>query len=316
VRFAFEEEELVLKDTVAELLAKHYTPGAPLAQLLPLWKQLAEVGVQSLCVPAEANGSAAPLESLALVLREAGRAALALPLADTALVGAPLLAAAGDPGGHLAGLIDGSLVLSVADGELVPASSIAGLFLLRGGVLATRDEVDLEEVMSVDAWRALSRVRLHVGAGRPVVQEAEVRDRAALGAASELVGLGRQMVAMTVEYVRQRRQFGVPVGSFQAVKHRLADAHLQLELAEPAVWAAAFSLGRGETGASRAVSLAKSLASEAAWGAARAALQCHGATGYTVEHPLHFWLKRTWCLAFAFGSAEWHRDRVGRLLGL
>jgi alkylation response protein AidB-like acyl-CoA dehydrogenase len=295
VRFAFEEEELVLKDTVAELLAKHYTPGAPLAQLLPLWKQLAEVGVQSLCVPAEANGSAAPL---------------------TALVGAPLLAAAGDPGGHLAGLIDGSLVLSVADGELVPASSIAGLFLLRGGVLATRDEVDLEEVMSVDAWRALSRVRLHVGAGRPVVQEAEVRDRAALGAASELVGLGRQMVAMTVEYVRQRRQFGVPVGSFQAVKHRLADAHLQLELAEPAVWAAAFSLGRGETGASRAVSLAKSLASEAAWGAARAALQCHGATGYTVEHPLHFWLKRTWCLAFAFGSAEWHRDRVGRLLGL
>jgi alkylation response protein AidB-like acyl-CoA dehydrogenase len=121
---------------------------------------------------------------------------------------------------------------------------------------------------------------------------------------------------MTVAYVKDRRQFGVPIGSFQAVKHHLADALKELTFARPAVQRAAWSLANDRPAASRDVSMAKAMASDAASLVARKALQCHGAIGYTVEHDLHLYLKRTWALSRAYGDAPYHRDRVGRAIGL
>ena len=133
-------------------------------------------------------------------------------------------------------------------------------------------------------------------------------DRLALGAAAQLVGLGQRMLDLTVDYVKQREQFGVPVGSFQAVKHHLADALMELAFARPAVWRAAATM------APRDISMAKAMASDASSFVAKQALQCHGAIGYTVEYDLHRYLKQTWALARTYGDAAWHRERIATLL--
>jgi alkylation response protein AidB-like acyl-CoA dehydrogenase len=135
-------------------------------------------------------------------------------------------------------------------------------------------------------------------------------DRGAFGAAALLVGLGQRMLDLTVAYVTERRQFGVPIGSFQAVKHHLADAVKELAFARPAVYRAADSLAAGADTRARDVSMAKAMASDAAWFVGRQALQCHGAIGYTVEHDLPLYLKRTWALSKAWGDPAWHRSRV------
>ena len=145
----------------------------------------------------------------------------------------------------------------------------------------------------------------YAGVSVPIELDGE---EATVAAAAQLVGLGQRMLDMTVDYVRERHQFGVPVGSFQAVKHQLADALKEVAFARPAVWRAAATLEP------RDVSMAKAMASDAASFVARRALQCHGAIGYTVEYELHRFLKQTWVLARLFGDAAWHRDRIAKEL--
>jgi alkylation response protein AidB-like acyl-CoA dehydrogenase len=125
-----------------------------------------------------------------------------------------------------------------------------------------------------------------------------------------LIGLARRLLEVTVEYVQVRRQFGRPVGSFQAVKHHLADALGKLELAAPVVYRAAVALAHAEPARAVRVSMAKAVASDAASFVAGTALQCHGAIGYAFENDLHLWMKRVWALAAAWGDAAWHRARV------
>ena len=179
--------------------------------------------------------------------------------------------------------------------------------------------MDVEPVETVDASRHCGRVRPR-GEGRPVTEDpaavAAAFDRGALGAAAELLGLSRAMLALTVDYASQRHQFGKPIGSFQAVKHHLADARIKIEFAAPAVLYAAHAVARGQPDAARAVSQAKWLAGAAATVTGRAALQCHGAIGYTTEHDLHLYLKRSWALARTWGGADFHADRVAASIGL
>ena len=124
------------------------------------------------------------------------------------------------------------------------------------------------------------------------------------------------MLAMTVAYASERRQFGVPIGSFQAVKHQLADASLAVAFAAPLVLRAANSLAHGDPDAGLHVSMAKAKASSAARTAADASLQCHGAIGYTVEYDLHLFMKRAWALSAQAGGPDQHRARVRAALGL
>ena len=133
------------------------------------------------------------------------------------------------------------------------------------------------------------------------------------------------MLETTVEYVTERRQFGVPVGSFQAVKHHLANAGAAVEFAEPLVRHAAHLLSGGTNAMATswsdridqqvAVSMAKARASTAAQLVSETSLQCHGAIGYTVEADLQLFMKRAWALSRSHGDAYWHRRRVrGHLL--
>ena len=135
-------------------------------------------------------------------------------------------------------------------------------------------------------------------------------DRAAAGSAALLIGLAERMLAMAAAYAKERHQFGKPIGSFQAVKHLLADARVALEFARPATYRAAWSLATAQPTLSHDASMAKAMASDAADLAARVALQVHGAIGYTWECDLHFFLKQTWALSRAWGDAATHRRLV------
>lgn len=326
--FGFDDDQLAIREAVAAFF-EHEAGLGYLQQawsdptcddVWKVWSGLAEMGVQGLLAPEHVGGSGLGWVSMALVLAEAGRVAFPLPLLETAAIGVPILGV-DDPAGLLPSLIDGSEVLTVrpspSAGALVPAASRATLFLLEGR-LYRREEVTLEEVASVDRTRDTARV-VPRGSGSAVAAGGgEAAELGALGASAVLIGLGRAMLDMTVGYVKERKQFGAPIGSFQAVKHHLADAAMHLEMAAPAVWAAAWQFDHGSDPAEKmmSVSLAKALASDAASLAGRKALQCHGAMGYTIEYGLHLWLKRVWCLSASYGTAGWHRRRIAAGLGL
>ncbi|NDH11859.1 MAG: acyl-CoA dehydrogenase, partial [Actinobacteria bacterium] len=142
--------------------------------------------------------------------------------------------------------------------------------------------------------------------------------RAALGTAAQCIGVARRLLEATVEYVGERHQFGKPVGSYQAVKHHLANVKIALDFAAPLVYRAAWSVAHDDDPVTRGrdVSMAKAQASEAVDLAARQALQCHGAIGYTFEYDLQLWLKRAWTLAATHGDVRFHRDRVAAAIGV
>jgi alkylation response protein AidB-like acyl-CoA dehydrogenase len=161
---------------------------------------------------------------------------------------------------------------------------------------------------SVDPARRL----FEVGPGEEVdvphsdVQEAF--DLAALACSAQLWGLGQHLLATTVEFAKQRRQFGREIGSFQALKHQLADVRIALDFTRPLVHGAAVTFGSPER--TRDVSAAKVAAADSAYLAARTALQLHGAIGYTEEHDLSLWLLKVRALVSAWGTTSFHRARV------
>ncbi|HET6951359.1 MAG TPA: acyl-CoA dehydrogenase family protein [Acidimicrobiales bacterium] len=326
--FGFDDDQLAFRDAARDLLDKECPPATVrAAATVPagaldrdVWRRLGEMGVLHTLVAEAHGGLGLDEQSLVLVLEEAGRAALPHPLVDTAAVAAPLLAGWSSPGTPGAGIVATDL-----GGVNVACAADADRLLLhdpgdRALHLVDPASVDLTPVATVDRARRAATVDWTPAPGTLVTGDpADIdlaRDRGAWGTAAVLVGLGQRMLDMTVAYVGERRQFGAPVGSFQAVKHHLADAHKDLAFARPAVHRAAHSLATGAATRARDVSMAKALASDAAWRAGRAALQCHGAIGYTVEHDLHLYLQRTWALAKAWGDAGWHRDRVARAIGV
>jgi len=161
------------------------------------------------------------------------------------------------------------------------------------------DEIG-ERVPSVDPVRRLFEVL----SAAPLNEAAF--DAAALATAAQLLGAGERMLADSVTYVQQRTQFGRPIGSYQAIKHALADVRIALDFVRPLVYAAALDASP--------VSAAKVAAGDAAWQAARTALQVHGAIGYTQEHDLSLWLLRVRGLMSTWGTAAWHRARLLDLL--
>lgn len=317
MRFSLSDDQVAFRDAVRELLAKEATPAvvraawdAPEGALhRGVWDSLDAMGVLGVLVPEADGGLGLDETFLVPILEEAGRVALPHPIVETAMVAAPLI-------GATTGMIASDL-----GGPLVPCAADADQLLLRWGhtlALADRDAVELTAAATVDGARRAAYVT-HDSTGEPLTDDPAVialaLDRGALGSAAMLVGLGQAMLDLTVGYVTERQQFGAPIGSFQAVKHHLADAALALEFARPAVWRAAWSVAHDERTRGRDVSMAKAMASDAAELVGRKALQCHGAIGYTVEADLHLYLKRTWALARAWGDTAHHTDRVADALG-
>ena len=334
MRFAFTDDQKMLRDTVREVLQRECAPEVVRAAwegrpdgIRGVWDTLAETGVIGMTASEEAGGMAMSELDLVLPLEEVGYAALPGPVVDTVAVGIPLLEAAGTDaqkerwlGPVIAG--EARIVVSFEDQEIVPHATSADVLILeRGGAAycVPVAEASVSAERSVDRTRELGRVVFEPSAQHRMRDDVDTaslfalgRDRAALGAAAQLVGLCRRMLDMAVQYAKDREQFGKPIGAQQAIKHRLANALIEQEFARPTVYRAAWSMATAARDADIDVSLAKIYAGEAAKFVAKEALQVHGAIGYTIECDLHMWMKRAWALAAAHGDAAYHRERVGR----
>jgi alkylation response protein AidB-like acyl-CoA dehydrogenase len=325
VRFAFTDDQLTFRDTVRDFLKRECPPSLVRStatvdeqEWSDVWRDLAEMGVVGLTAPESRGGLGMSVLDLVLVLEETGRFAMPGPIVETSAVALPLLGDH-DWSGRAAG---GGEILSVG----LDGSPYVGFGADAGALLLARDgEVHLvetggfraEPVRSVDGLRRLARVAwepaasIRVGGAKEL---AEACDRAAVAVAAQLCGVAAQLLDMTVDYAKERRQFGVPIGTFQAVKHHCANAMLKLEYARPVVYRAAYSITHDDPNRSLHASMAKAYASDAADVAARVALQVHGAIGYTAEHDLQLWMKRAWALGRAWGDAVSHRERVARVV--
>jgi alkylation response protein AidB-like acyl-CoA dehydrogenase len=319
--FGLSDEARELRDGVRDVLAGACTPeevraawpGGDPSRVDRLWRALGELGLLGLLVPESAGGlDLGPLVAVA-ALEEAGCAGVPGPLVETVTVAAPLLAAAGSD--LLPDVLAGRVRVAVQSGrDAVPYAATADAVLQLGdGVrLLARDDAKVEPVETVDGSRALATV---VGEGATLAADPDLL-LPRLGTAAFLLGLARRQVDLTVAYVKDRKQFGVAVGTFQALKHPLADAVVGTEFAWPAVLRAAQSVADSEPDADLHVAMAKLLASDAAYRVSRVCLQAHGAIGYTTEYDLHLFSKRTWTLAADWGSPAQLRTELAHRLDL
>jgi len=333
VRFDFTPDQRLFQESIRSLLVKE-CPAERLRALAETetgrsperWRTLAEAGLLALLAPESHGGLGLDEVDLVLPLEETGRVALPEPVVDTAAVGVPLLreaSAAALRDEWLPRVSTGEAILAVghAANPCVSDANVAVLLLLQQGDeihALRRESVALEAQPCNDPCRRLFRVRwtprpsTRIAAGDEGRQLLEAAfDRGALATAAQLLGIGQQLVDLAARYATERQQFGRPIGAFQAVKHMLANVQVRLEFARPVVYRAAFSVAHGAETRATDVSHAKAAAGDAAVQAARAALQVHGAIGYTWEANLHFWMKRAWALDAVWGGRAWHRARVG-----
>ncbi len=180
--------------------------------------------------------------------------------------------------------------------------------------------VSITPESSLDPTRKLFTVRFAATPVEPLADEPERIAHAyaviVTALAAETVGVAQRALEMAVAYAKDRKQFGRPIGSYQAVSHRLAQMLLEVESARSLAYWAAWALDHDPASAPRAASMAKAYASDAGFRVTASALQVHGGIGFTWEHDLHFFLKRATANAHAFGDARWHRDRVAALAGV
>ncbi len=311
MRFALSPEQTDFGAAIDAMLRDADTPAVARAWAagdhgpgLALWRRLADLGVTGLAVPERFEGAGAGVVEVVIAFEQMGRHAVPGPLVES-LVAVPMVLRDTDLAGRwLPGIAAGKTVATMTAPPLVPYGLDADL--ADPVLLVNGDSLWLAQVGNALASVDRSRRLFQVTAGEPLgaFEVGGALDAGALACAAQLLGLGRALLDLTVGYARQRHQFGRPIGSFQAVKHQLADVLVGLETARPLVYGAAV------TGDPRDVSAAKVAAGEAAYRAARVALQVHGAIGYTAEHDLGLWLAKVRALRSAWGTPHWHRTRV------
>lgn len=281
-----------------------------------LWARLAEAGVFGLAVPARHGGMGLMPAELTVAFAELGRHVVPGPLVETVAAAAFLerLDAGAAAGEWLPRIAAGEALVSLcADGPYALDADAADAVLVVEGDTVRRAEGHGPPQTSLDPARRLFRpLGGAVLAHGPAVTAAAAHalDLARLVTAAQSLGLGRALLAQTVSHVTRRTQFGVPIGSFQAVKHRLADTLIALEFAQPLVHGAALALAAGAPSAGREVAAAKVAAGEAGHAAARTAMHLHGALGYTDEPALSLWIRKARPLRDAWGTPADCRRRV------
>jgi alkylation response protein AidB-like acyl-CoA dehydrogenase len=311
MKFSFTDDQRLFAEGLRDLLSNECPPSLVrhtwengVGHAPELWSKLGDMGVLGLLVPESDGGMGSDAVDAVLLFQELGRAAVPGPVLEHMAVGAPALAST-----H-AGVVDGSTVATVHldDSPYVAHAHVADLIVERDGV---RSGFTATDAHGIDGARRIAAVD-----GGTVAALADPSrldgafDLMALATSAYLIGLGERMIEIAAEYARQREQFGKPIGSFQAVKHLMSDALLKVEFAKAPTYRAAWSLANGESSASRDVSMAKALASEAAYRSSRSSMQVHGGIGYTWEADLQLFMKKAWALSRAYGDATWHRRRV------
>jgi alkylation response protein AidB-like acyl-CoA dehydrogenase len=326
--FDFDDTQYALRDMARDLFAKE-SPAARLRELWDgkpfdrrVWKTMAEAGIVGITVPEAFGGAGGSEIDLALVFEEAGRAALPEPLLETTAFAAPVIAEAGSDELRerwLPAIASGDAIVAVegpVDGHVAWADEADLLIVMRNMQLhaVPRERYRTTSLAPLDPARPIATVDADTGPetllvdyGSPAVPPGA---RIVFGTAAMLNGIAMHLIETTVGYVKDRQQFGRPVGSFQAVKHKLASMHVAVESARPAAWYAAYACATGSPEAATASSIAKVAAADAEALCNGEALQCHGGIGFTWEHDLHFWLKRGIVLRSAYGTPAVHRQSL------
>ena len=315
-----------------------------------LWAAMADQGWLALEVPEEHGGLGLSLVEVAVLCEQIGRVLAPAPYLSSILVLGALWEATtsgeNDPTGRIEqwreALATGDLVGAVCwldrrDQITIDGSGSEATLTGRCGPVMWAPSADVVVVVTPDgiyacrgsdaglspAQSAMDRTRelgyfdfVATPALRLGGEEASQRllNRAAAGLSAEMLGGADQVLAMTVDYAKDRVQFGKPIGSFQAIKHKLADALVDVEGMRSTAYYAAWCAAVDDPEASLAASMAKSWCSDASRRVMAAGLQVHGGIGFTWEHDMHLFLKRSQLDQVSFGSAPWHRDRIAALL--
>lgn len=294
------EEREMLRETVAALVAKHANPAAVRAAMdsergydESLWQLLCEqVGAAALVIPEELGGAGGELADAATVLQELGRALVPSPLLGTTLAELALLSAPEPDAETLGALAEGaSIGALVFDADYVVNGDIADVVVAAtDGQLARWTRFTAEPAVTMDPTRRLARVKPEdtetVGA------DLGLAGSAAVLLAAEQIGAAERCLELTVEYAKNRVQFGRPIGSFQALKHRMADLYVMIAAAKAVVADAC------EDPTPTNAATARLAATEALCSAAAEGIQLHGGIAITWEHDMHLYFKR------AHGSAH------------
>lgn len=330
MEFAFDEDQISYQKAVKGVLATEM-PAAALRQAWDdshryghaAWSRLSELGLPGVVVEEKSGGFGGSIVDLVLPLEECGAAALPEPFVESALVAPIVLQRWGrdEDKEWLTRIASGEVLFAVAHGtdKVIVADGMAA-----HAVLVVADEkvhlfkqgsFDARPLQGTDPARRLAECSFDVNATTLVTDDpAAARDLLALGAlgtAAALVGLSTHLTALTREHLLTRTQFDRVLGSFQALKHRLADVAVKTEAARSLVWYAAYVVAEEPQNGPAAASLAKAAANEAAAAAGFASLQLHGGVGFTWEHDLHLYLQRGRAWEMAFGTTDAHRLKTG-----
>lgn len=315
-----------------------------------LWKALAtDIGAAGLAVSERHGGSGASWREVAVVAEELGRSLAPTPFLGSAVLATAALQACADaelleslaaegriaalavplttvlgaafpatvqatPDGRLHGVVTSVVDATVADFWLIPTEQ--GLYAVDAGAAGA----SLTPAVSFDLTRPIADLTLAGTPGRLLASsDTAVAAAVTAGAAvlaSEQLGIAEHCLESTVAYAKQRYQFARPIGSFQAVKHRLADLWVGVSQGRAVARYAAACLASGDPDTPVAVAVAQSYCSELAVRAAEDAMQLHGGIGFTWEHPVHLYLKRAKACLLAFGRPDQHRARLATLVDL
>ncbi|HTU79881.1 MAG TPA: acyl-CoA dehydrogenase family protein [Solirubrobacteraceae bacterium] len=293
-----------------------------------LWRELCELGWPGIAISEEHGGQGLGVIELSILCEELGRSVAPVPFLGSAMAACVIEQAgtseqrerwlpglaSGETLGALASAVDGTaeLVVGGAEADVIVLVEDDG-----SGRLLTPDEAEVSALEAIDPTRSAARVS--AGDWEPTHPEALEHGcpglgRALVAVSSELVGVCERALEMTVEYVKDRKQFGVPVGAFQAVSHRCAQMLLDTERARSATAQAAWSADANPEGLAEAAAMAKAAASDAGREVTNGAIQMHGGIGFTWEADVHWLYKRAQIDSALLGGASRHRARLAEIL--
>jgi alkylation response protein AidB-like acyl-CoA dehydrogenase len=334
--FTFSEDQLLFQESVRDFLINEVTPATIRASWQTesgrsdiLWQQFVEMGLTGITVPEAFGGLGMNELDFVLLAQEAGYVALAEPLVHSALVAVPVIVECGNTefAAHWLPKIaagEAKAVVGLEINGLVEDAHIADVLILEkaGAVYALESTaVELRYNESIDLGRKVFAVEFNTETALKLADGQQAKDllefalnRGALAAAAQALGVAQRMIDLSVQYTSDRKQFGVAIGSFQAVKHHMANIAYKLEYAKTPVYRAAYAVANGLKTASHNVSHAKIVSCEVADFAAKNSIQVHGAMGYTWEVDLHIFMKRAWALNNHYGTAGFHKQRVAKFV--
>jgi alkylation response protein AidB-like acyl-CoA dehydrogenase len=331
VDFGLTDDQREIQRTARELLSERAKPERVREHAeagradTELWRELCELGWPGIALAEEHGGQGLGAIELSILCEELGRSLAPVPLLPSALA-ATVIEHGGSPeqrASWLPGLASGEAtgaLGSASDGvaELVVGGAEADVIVLveddGSARVAAGADAEVTPTPSIDPTRSAARVSLADDAGEALADGCAGLGRALVAVSSELVGVCDRALQMTVAYVKERRQFGVPVGSYQAVSHRCAQMLLDTEKARSAVAFAAWAADADPSRLAEAAAMAKASASDAGREVTGSAIQAHGGIGFTWEADVHWLYKRAQIDANLLGGAKRHRARLATIL--